>query len=85
MRVRRIVATAGVLAALATACTSTAPTAVQGQQSQGGGRVVAQLAAPPELTASMLPGEASYIGASVDGSLIGFLMADGYVRWYKTH
>lgn len=25
------------------------------------------------------------IGASVDGSLIGFLTADGYVKWYRTH
>ena len=85
MRLRRIVAASSVAVALASACTSAPPTSVQGQQSQGGGRVIAEMKAAPGLTEGMLPGSASYIGASVDGSLIGFLTADGYVRWYKTH
>lgn len=85
MGVRTLAAAAGLLAAvLASACSAAAPS-VRGFQNPGGATVVAQMRAAPGLTEGMPEGSASYIGASVDGSLIGFLTADGNVKWYRTH
>lgn len=72
------------LAIVATACTSppTLP-AVRGFEAPGAPRVVAELNVGTEVSRGMLPGSASYVGASVDGSLIGFLTPDGILRWYR--
>lgn len=86
MSLRKVAIAAGVLVGLiASACTPATP-AVKGVQNPGGGAtVVAQMQAAPGLTDGMPAGSASYIGASADGSLIGFLTADGYIKWYRTH
>ncbi|MDE3194541.1 MAG: hypothetical protein KGN00_12745 [Chloroflexota bacterium] len=86
MDVRKLALASGAfLGLLASACTAQPP-AVQGVQNPpGGSTVVSQVRADPALTEGMLPGSSSYIGASADGSLIGFLTWDGYVKWYRTH
>lgn len=85
MRVRMFLAAFGVLAGLLASACASPPPVVRGFQAPGGATVVAQLRTSSDLTAGMLPGSASYVGASVDGSLIGFLTSDGYVKWYRTH
>lgn len=82
---RTMAGLAGALAILvATAC-SALPPQVRGIQQPGSGTPVAQLRASPGLTEGMPEGSSSYVGASVDGSLIGFLTADGFIKWYRTH
>ncbi len=86
MGVRTLALASGVLVSLAASACSTPAPAVKGVQNPGGGpAVAAQMNADPSLTQGMLPGSSSYIGASVDGSLIGFLTAEGKIVWYKTH
>jgi hypothetical protein len=81
---RTIVSFGGALVIVAAAACSSLPPSVRGIQQPGAGTVVAQLRVSPELTQGMPAGSASYVGASVDGSLIGFLTADGYIKWYRT-
>jgi hypothetical protein len=56
--------------------------AVQGYQAPGGWGVVAEQKVAVQ--ADVAPGQSAYMGASADGSLVGFISSDGTVRWYKT-
>src|SRR5439155_1329541 len=40
--------------------------------------------APIHQRADVAPGTSAYVGASADGSVIGFIPADGTIRWYRT-
>lgn len=56
--------------------------AVRGYQAPGGWGMVAEQKVAVQ--ADVAPGQSAYVGASADGSLIGFISADGVIRWYKT-
>lgn len=71
--------------AMAVACTTGPPPAVRGFEAPASQRSVAELNVGTEVSQGMLPGSASYVGASADGSLMGFLTADGVMSWYRTH
>ena len=72
----------GLLASLLLAGCALRPGAVQGFQS-GGGTVIATYRAASADSLGLPPGTASYMGASTDGSLMGFIGADGIIRWYR--
>lgn len=82
MRMRKIVCASAILGALVASGCTTQPGAVRGIEAPGS-KVVAELRVSGSLTEGMPPGSSSYVGASADGSLIGFLTADGAVRWYR--
>lgn len=83
---RKHVVAASLLAAVALAgCAATNQpngVAVQGYQAPGGWGVVAEQKVAVQ--ADVAPGQSAYMGASADGSLVGFIFSDGTVRWYKT-
>ena len=56
--------------------------AVRGYQAPGGWGMVAEQKVAVQ--ADIAPGQSAYVGASADGSLMGFLTSDGTIRWYKT-
>jgi hypothetical protein len=56
--------------------------AVRGYQAPGGWGVVAQQKVADH--ADVAPGTSAYMGASADGSLMGFIYSDGTIRWYRT-
>lgn len=56
--------------------------AVNGFQTPGGWGIVAEQKVAVQ--ADVAPGQSAYMGASADGSLMGFITSDGTVRWYKT-
>jgi len=78
---RNVVLTAALTLALG-ACSQATP-AVQGFQSSGGTTVVATYLALSPNSLGLPAGTASYMGASVDGSVLGFIGAEGIVRWYR--
>jgi hypothetical protein len=84
VKVRRTIGALGALSILVAGC-SGLPQAVRGIQQPGAATVAAEMRAPDasRVTAGMLAGSSSYIGANADGSLIGFLTADGFIRWYR--
>ena len=75
-----------ILAAVALAgCTATNQpngVAVNGYQAPGGWGVVSEQKVAS--SANVAPGTSSYVGASADGSVIGFITSDGMVHWYRT-
>lgn len=81
MRTRMLLSTLAGLGLMA-ACSGPLPD-VRGFQAPPGARIVGELQASSALTADMPAGSASYVGASADGSLLGFLTADGFLRWYR--
>jgi hypothetical protein len=54
--------------------------AVNGYQSPGGWGMVAQ---QKVADSAAIVGTSAYVGASADGSVMGFISADGTIRWYK--
>ena len=56
--------------------------AVQGFQAPGGWAVLAEQNVAS--SADVAPGTAAYMGASADGSVIGFITSDGTIHWYRT-
>ena len=78
--------TVSVLAAVALAgCSATQQpngVAVRGYQAPGGWAQVAEQRVAVQ--ADVAPGQSAYMGASADGSLVGFLTSDGVIRWYQT-
>jgi outer membrane lipoprotein SlyB len=56
--------------------------AVQGYQAPGGWGVVSEQKVAVQ--ADVAPGQSAYMGASADGSLVGFIFSDGTVRWYRS-
>jgi hypothetical protein len=56
--------------------------AVRGYQAPGGWGMVAESKVADH--ADVAPGASAYMGASADGSLMGFIFSDGTIRWYKT-
>jgi outer membrane lipoprotein SlyB len=83
---RKLLMSVSIIAGVALAgCASTDQpngVAVQGYQAPGGWGVVAEQKVAVQ--ADVAPGQSAYMGASADGSLVGFIFADGTVRWYKT-
>ena len=65
-------------------CTQTNPpngVAVQGVQAPGGWGVFAEQKVASSV--DLAPGSSSYVGASADGSLMGFITSDGTIHWYR--
>ena len=56
--------------------------AVRGYQAPGGWGVMAEQKVAS--SADVAPGTSAYMGASADGSVIGFITADGTIHWYRT-
>ena len=56
--------------------------AVQGYQAPGGWAVLAEQKVAS--SADVAPGSGAYVGASADGSVIGFITSDGTIHWYRT-
>ena len=83
---RKLLGSATLIGALAlTGCAATNQpngVAVQGYQSPGGWGVLSEQKVAVQ--ADIAPGQSAYMGASADGSLVGFIFSDGTVRWYKT-
>lgn len=79
----RIALAAGTLLAVAASGCTAQPAAVRGVEAPGGAHVVAQMAVGGSVTQGMDAGTASYVGASMDGSVMGFLGSDGEIRWYR--
>ena len=73
----------GLVASLMLAGCTVQPGAVQGFQSGGGAKVISSYRAASADSLGMPAGTASYMGASDDGSVLGFIGADGIVRWYR--
>ena len=55
---------------------------VRGYQAPGGWGVIAERKVAS--SANVAPGTSAYMGASADGSVMGFITADGTVHWYRT-
>jgi hypothetical protein len=55
--------------------------AVQGFQAPGGWGVFAEQKVASSV--DLAPGMSSYVGASADGSVIGFITSDGTIHWYR--
>lgn len=70
--------------ALAGCATTNQPNgvAVQGYQAPGGWGVAS--AQKVAVKADVAPGQSAYMGASADGTLVGFISSDGTVRWFRT-
>ncbi|MBI2774261.1 MAG: hypothetical protein HYX56_07210 [Chloroflexi bacterium] len=82
MKIHTLAISSGILVAvIASACTS-APTGVRGFENAPGS-VVAQVKVNSDVSADMPAGTSSFVGASVDGSLMGFLGTDAVIRWYR--
>ncbi len=83
---RRLLVSVSIIAGVALAgCAATDQpngVAVQGYQAPGGWGVVSEQKVAVQ--ADVAPGQSAYMGASADGSLMGFIFSDGTVRWYKT-
>ncbi len=77
---------AGLLCVLAatmlTAACTTSPTAVRGIQSDPGGRPWSVAFEHRGASESGVPASGTYMGASADGSYIGFIYPDGTIRWW---
>ena len=56
--------------------------AVRGYQAPGGWTQVSEQKVAVQ--ADVAPGQSAYMGASADGSLMGFITSDGVIHWYKT-
>jgi hypothetical protein len=56
--------------------------AVQGFQAPGGWSVLAEQKVAESADAA--PGSSVYMGASADGSIMGFISSDGVIHWYRT-
>ena len=56
--------------------------AVRGYQVPGGWGVIAEQKVAS--SADVAPGPSAYVGACVDGSIIGCITADGVIHWYRT-
>lgn len=56
--------------------------AVHGFQAPGGWSLLAEQKVADR--ADVAPGSAAYVGASADGSVMGFITADGVIHWYRT-
>jgi hypothetical protein len=56
--------------------------AVQGFQAPGGWSVLAVQKVAE--SADVAPGSSVYMGASADGSVMGFISSDGVIHWYRT-
>jgi hypothetical protein len=56
--------------------------AVQGFQAPGGWSVLAEQKVAE--SADVAPGSSVYMGASADGSIMGFISSDGVIHWYRT-
>jgi hypothetical protein len=56
--------------------------AVRGYQAPGGWGVLAEQKVADR--ADVAPGSSAYVGASADGSVIGFITSDGVIHWYRT-
>lgn len=81
----RKLACAATVTVIAAGCSSVPQLpAVRGFQQPSGSTIVAEKSLGSEVAQGMPEGSASYVGASLDGSLIGFLTPDGTVHWYKT-
>ena len=56
--------------------------AVRGYQAPGGwGQIAEQKVA---VQSDVAPGQSVYVGASADGSVMGFMTAGGTIHWYQT-
>ena len=80
---RNILLTAALALALALGARSQVSPAVKGFQSGDGATVIATYRVASADSLGLPAGTASYMGASVDGSLLGFIGADGFIRWYR--
>jgi hypothetical protein len=56
--------------------------AVRGYQAPGGWGVMAEQKVAS--SADVAPSSSAYMGASVDGSVMGFITSDGTIHWYRT-
>ena len=56
--------------------------AVRGFQAPGGWGVIAEQKVAS--SANVAPAQSAYMGASADGSVMGFITSDGTVHWYRT-
>jgi hypothetical protein len=56
--------------------------AVRGFQAPGGWGVFAEQRVAS--SADVAPGSSAYMGASADGSVMGFITSDGTIHWYRT-
>ena len=56
--------------------------AVRGFQAPGGWGVLAEQKVASH--ADLGPAQSAYVGASADGSVMGFITADGTIHWYRT-
>jgi hypothetical protein len=56
--------------------------AVRGFQAPGGWGVFAEQKVASSI--DLAPGSSAYMGASADGSMMGFITADGTIHWYRT-
>lgn len=56
--------------------------AVRGYQAPGGWGVLAEQKVASR--ADVAPGTSAYVGASADGSVMGFITSDGTIHWYRT-
>ena len=56
--------------------------AVRGYQAPGGWGVLAEQKVAS--SADLGRAQSAYVGASADGSVMGFITADGTIHWYRT-
>ncbi len=56
--------------------------AVNGYQSPGGWSTLAELKVASSV--DLGSAQSAYVGASADGSVMGFITADGTIHWYRT-
>jgi outer membrane lipoprotein SlyB len=82
---RRLLLSTSIAAIALAGCVATEQpngVAVQGYQAPGGWGVAYEQKVAVQ--ADVAPGQSAYMGASADGSLMGFMYADGTIRWYRT-
>lgn len=82
---RRLLVTSVIAIIAFAGCTQTNQpngVAVQGFQAPGGWAVFAEQKVAS--SADVAPGSSAYMGASADGSVMGFITSDGTIHWYRT-
>lgn len=82
---RKLLVTSAIAIIALAGCTQTDQpngVAVRGYQAPGGWGVLAEQKVAS--SADVAPGTSAYVGASADGSVMGFITADGVIHWYRT-
>ena len=82
---RKLLVTSVIAITAFAACTQTDQpngVAVRGFQAPGGWGVLAEQKVASSADLGQMP--SAYMGASADGSVIGFITSDGVIHWYRS-